>query len=156
VFAHCLRRQSLSQPAYYERAGLDWLLEIGNSTITYRMRYLAAAQLIPVLDLLLLDTGNPHALLFQLNTLDVSLSQFAREFGNAPETALHSLSQQLGALNLASLENSLFGDSNTTHFLNGLANLLDRIALACGQLSDQLHLRHFAHVDDVSQQTISS
>lgn len=156
VFATCLRENIANRTATLQRAALDWLLEIGNSTITYRLRYLAAAQLIPVLDLLLLDTSNPHALLFQLNTLDYSLSQFSREWTASPDTQLQTLAQQLAALDLGGLESSLFTDSNTAHFINGLADLLDNIALTCGQLSDRLHLRHFAHVDDVSQQTVSA
>ena len=161
VFAKCLREQIVHRTATLQRTALDWLLEIGNSTITYRLRYLAAAQLIPVLDLLLLDTSNPHALLFQMNTLDYSLDQFSldqflRESENSSDTSLRGLAQQLTALDLGSLESSLFGEKNTVDFLNGLADLLDNIALACGQLSDRLHLRHFAHVDDVSQQMVSS
>lgn len=155
VLAQCLDAQ-LAPASGSPRQTLDWLLEIGNSTITYRLRYLATAQLIPVLDLLLLDTGNPHALLFQLNTLDYSLAQFVREFGHAPDTTLQRLTADLAALDLSRLEDSLFGDSNHAAFLHGLANLLSRIAEACGQLSHQLHRRHFAHVDDMSQQTLSS
>lgn len=156
VFAQCLREQVIHRAIPAQQAALDWLLEIGNSTITYRLRYLSAAQLIPVLDLLLLDTSNPHALLFQINTLDYSLSQFSVSFGASYETPLQTLALQLAALDLASLESSLFGEKNTVDFLNGLADLLDSIALACCQLSDRLHLRHFAHVDDVSQQMVSS
>jgi uncharacterized circularly permuted ATP-grasp superfamily protein/uncharacterized alpha-E superfamily protein len=149
IFAHCLREQIIPRHSRQQREALDWLLEIGNSTITYRLRYIAAAQLIPVLDLLLLDTGNPHALLFQLQ-------QFLQKTADAPDGPLQTLAEQLAALRLDSLEHSLFGDDNTATFLHGLANLLDNIATACGQLSDRLHLRYFAHVDDVSQQTVSS
>ncbi len=156
VFAQCLRQQIVPVSAQRQRAALDWLLEIGNSTITYRSRYLTSAQLIPVLDLLLLDSSNPHALLFQLNTLDYSLTQFAQNFSTQYDASLQKLTQQLAALDLGQLEHSLFGDSNTATFLHGLADLLDNIAEVCGQLSDQLHLRHFAHVDAVSQQTQSS
>lgn len=156
VFAQCLRERIVHRTATLQRSALDWLLEIGNSTITYRLRYLSAAQLIPVLDLLLLDTSNPHALLFQINTLDYSLAQFVRESGASPETQLQTLTAQLAALDLGRLENSLFGEKNTVDFLNGLADLLDNISLTCGQLSDRLHLRHFAHVDDISQQMVSS
>ena len=39
--------------------------------------------------------------------------------------------------------------------LDGLADLLQEIAEASGQVSDRLALRHFAHVDDVSQRTVS-
>ena len=39
--------------------------------------------------------------------------------------------------------------------LEGLADLLQAVADESGQVSDRLALRHFAHVDDVSQQTVS-
>ena len=39
--------------------------------------------------------------------------------------------------------------------MEGLADLLQEIAEVSGQVSDRLALRHFAHVDDVSQQTVS-
>ena len=39
--------------------------------------------------------------------------------------------------------------------VEGLADLLQEIADASGQVSDRLALRHFAHVDDVSQRTVS-
>ena len=157
----------------HQRQALDWLLEIANSTITYRMRYLATAQLIPVLDLLLLDTTNPHALLFQITALiemnsllEINTQSQITSHNqitahnqintHTTETALPALAEKLAALNLGNLESSLFGASNTTAFLAGLADLLDHIALACGQLSDRLHLRNFAHVDTVSQQMVSS
>ena len=40
--------------------------------------------------------------------------------------------------------------------LQGLADLLQAVSGAAGELSDRLALRHFAHVDAVSQQTLSS
>ena len=51
-----------------EREGpvLEALLEIGDSSITYRSRYLTALQCAPVLDLLLTDDTNPRAVLYQL------------------------------------------------------------------------------------------
>ena len=40
---------------------LEALLEIADSSLTYRYRYLASLQLAPVLDLLLHDFSNPRA-----------------------------------------------------------------------------------------------
>ncbi|RMU46563.1 hypothetical protein ALP29_200466 [Pseudomonas syringae pv. avii] len=39
--------------------------------------------------------------------------------------------------------------------LDGLADLLHSIGDSSGQASDRMALRHFAHVDDVSQRTVS-
>jgi uncharacterized circularly permuted ATP-grasp superfamily protein/uncharacterized alpha-E superfamily protein len=48
---------------------LDLLLELADSTITYRGRYHAAPQLAAVLDLLLCDETNPRSAVYQILTL---------------------------------------------------------------------------------------
>jgi uncharacterized circularly permuted ATP-grasp superfamily protein/uncharacterized alpha-E superfamily protein len=139
----------------FDQAGLEWLLELGNSSITYRSRYLAVAQLIPVLDLLLLDEQNPHAVLFQLKLVTRTLKRLNDDFGVPREAGLPRLVERLARFDLGCLENPLFGEASVRAALNGLADLLQDIADASGQVSDRLALRHFAHVDDVSQRTVS-
>jgi uncharacterized alpha-E superfamily protein len=141
--------------AAFDQAGLEWLLELGNSSITYRSRYLAVAQLIPVLDLLLFDEQNPHAVLFQLKLVTRTLKRLNDDFGVPRETGLAQLVERLARFDLGCLENSLFGEASVRAALDGLADLLQEVADASGQVSDRLALRHFAHVDDVSQQTVS-
>ncbi len=143
--------------AVRDQAALEWMLELGNSIITYRSRYLAAPQLIAVLDLLLLDSQNPHSLAFQLVELERSLALLDERFAVPHDNPLQALSVQLKAVDLGSLdEQALFGDVGVRAVLVGLADLLQAISAGAGQLSDRLALRHFAHVDDVSQQTLSS
>ncbi len=55
----------LTQPGRVE-AGLRLALELRDSVITYRTRYLAVMQPAPALDLILADEGNPRGLAFQL------------------------------------------------------------------------------------------
>lgn len=141
--------------AVFDQAGLEWLLELGNSSITYRSRYLAVPQLIPVLDLLLLDEQNPHAVLFQLKLVSRTLRRLNDDFGVPRETGLAPLVERLARFDLGCLENPLFGDASVRAALDGLADLLQAVADESGQVSDRLALRHFAHVDDVSQQTVS-
>lgn len=141
--------------AVFDQAGLEWLLELGNSSITYRSRYLAVAQLIPVLDLLLLDEQNPHAVLFQLKLVTRTLKHLNDDFGAPRETALPELVARLSRFDLRCLENPLFGEASLRAALDGLADLLQEVADVSGQVSDRLALRHFAHVDDVSQRTVS-
>ncbi|MBA1377542.1 circularly permuted type 2 ATP-grasp protein [Pseudomonas brassicacearum] len=141
--------------AVFDQAGLEWLLELGNSSITYRSRYLAVAQLIPVLDLLLLDEQNPHAVLFQLKLVARTLKRLNDDFGAPRDTALPELVTRLSRFDLRCLENPLFGEASLRAALDGLADLLQEVADVSGQVSDRLALRHFAHVDDVSQRTVS-
>ena len=49
--------------------GLDAMLEVFDSSITYRSRYLTELQFAQVVDLILNDEGNPRSLLFQLQAL---------------------------------------------------------------------------------------
>ncbi|MBV4498707.1 circularly permuted type 2 ATP-grasp protein [Pseudomonas sp. SWRI12] len=145
----------LRSDAVFDQAGLEWLLELGNSSITYRSRYLAVAQLIPVLDLLLLDEQNPHAVLFQLKLVTRTLKRLNDDFAAPRETALPELVARLSRFDLRCLENPLFGEASLRAALDGLADLLQEVADVSGQVSDRLALRHFAHVDDVSQRTVS-
>ncbi|WP_213875509.1 circularly permuted type 2 ATP-grasp protein [Pseudomonas sp. dw_358] len=138
-----------------DQAGLEWLLELGNSSITYRSRYLAVPQLIPVLDLLLLDEQNPHAVLFQLKLVNRSLRRLNEEFGAPRDRAIALLIERLRHFDLGTLENPLFGAGSANAVLEGLADLLAEISATSSQVSDRLALRHFAHVDDVNQQTVS-
>ena len=68
--AHALDRR----PERLE-AGLTLSLELCDSALTYRSRYLTAIQAAPVIDLVVADEGNPRGLAFQLvaarNTLAV-------------------------------------------------------------------------------------
>ncbi|MGN8274295.1 circularly permuted type 2 ATP-grasp protein [Pseudomonas sp. SMN5] len=145
----------LRSEAVFDQAGLEWLLELGNSSITYRSRYLAVAQLIPVLDLLLLDEQNPHAVLFQLKLVTRTLKRLNDDFGVPRDSALPVLVARLSRFDLRCLENPLFGEASLRAALDGLADLLQEVADVSGQVSDRLALRHFAHVDDVSQRTVS-
>jgi uncharacterized alpha-E superfamily protein len=56
---------AMSQPGRVE-TGLRLALELRDSVITYRTRYLAVLQPAPALDLILADEGNPRGLAFQL------------------------------------------------------------------------------------------
>jgi uncharacterized circularly permuted ATP-grasp superfamily protein/uncharacterized alpha-E superfamily protein len=53
--------------------GLDVLLELADSQITYRQRYLMIAALAPVIDLIMLDPNNPRSVAFQLERIETHL-----------------------------------------------------------------------------------
>ncbi|RZU38295.1 putative circularly permuted ATP-grasp superfamily protein [Fluviicoccus keumensis] len=142
----------LETPAATGRTGLDWLLELADSTITYRSRYLSTAQLIPVLDLILLDPANPHALIYQLDKLVSSL----RQVGDDEDYGLAAIRDQLATLDLGVLESEMQYPARLPKALAILARLLRDIAAAGLGLSDQLTLRYFAHVDSISQPTVST
>lgn len=53
---------------------LDALLDLTDSQITYRSRYLLGASLQPVLDLVMLDPYNPRSVAFQIDRLDTEIA----------------------------------------------------------------------------------
>ncbi len=59
-------------------AVLEALLEVADTSITYRRRYLGALETAPVLDLLLTDETNPRSVVFQLVVLDDHVRQLPR------------------------------------------------------------------------------
>ena len=58
---------------------LEAMLEIADSSMTYRYRYLTTLQLAPVLDLVLSDESNPRAVGFQLSVLAGHVRHLARD-----------------------------------------------------------------------------
>jgi uncharacterized circularly permuted ATP-grasp superfamily protein/uncharacterized alpha-E superfamily protein len=52
---------------------LDVLLELADSQISYRQRYVMIAALTPVLDLVILDPNNPRSVVFQLERIETHL-----------------------------------------------------------------------------------
>ncbi|SEF56471.1 circularly permuted type 2 ATP-grasp protein [Bosea lathyri] len=54
--------------------GLDALLDLTDSQITYRSRYLLVPSLQPVLDLVMLDPYNPRSVAFQVDRLDTEIA----------------------------------------------------------------------------------
>jgi uncharacterized circularly permuted ATP-grasp superfamily protein/uncharacterized alpha-E superfamily protein len=146
----------LRHPAGSDFATLEWVLELADSIITYRARYLSAPQLIPVLDLVLCDPANPHSVLFQVRELRRDLGALGESFGDRIDAPLDAIEQRLQACDLSILEESLLGAAGRADAMQGLAALAAAAADASRAVSDQLTLRHFAHVDDISQRTVST
>lgn len=68
---------ALHQPSAQMDPALRLVLELCDSLITYRTRYLTVMQAAPVLDLVLADGGNPRGLAFQLASIASLLDQIA-------------------------------------------------------------------------------
>ena len=135
------------------RDGLDWLLEVADSSVTYRSRYRAPAELLPMLDLVVFDDSNPHAVVFQLRQLLLHLGELSAELGgNHHEVGaeLHAVLQTYAGFDLATLEQP------DRRLYRALATLLENTALAARSLSDVLAARHFTHVGEISRHTVTA
>ena len=93
----------------FQQSPIDWdaamriALELCDSTITYRTRYLGQLQPAPVLDLMVLDDINPRAFAFQLRTIASHLDRLGQASGtyvsglpDSIETDLREVVRQFG------------------------------------------------------------
>ncbi|MCC2637576.1 MAG: Domain of uncharacterized function [Moraxellaceae bacterium] len=147
------RRRGTRQSARMET--LDSLLLLANSLITYRSRYQSSPELLPTLDLLLLDPHNPHSLVFQLGMIEEGLEQLREEYGSALDNPLAHSAARLRALDLSVLEPSLFGEAGQQAALDSLVDLLEELGMQAGALSDRLGLRYFVHADQATSYGVS-
>ena len=72
---------------------LDVLLELADSQITYRQRYVMVAALAPVIDLIMLDPSNPRSVAYQLDRIETHLAALPQH----QETGRLSPVQQIAA-----------------------------------------------------------
>jgi uncharacterized alpha-E superfamily protein len=114
------------------RPFLEYLLEVDDSSMTYRSRYFTTLQPGPVLDLLLADETNPRSLNFQMAHLADLYRKLPRHAPDGLEAILHSL-KALRELDLEQLE-----FSQLDHTLEFVQNLLPAWA-------DNLALLYFNH-----------
>ncbi|MCP1336785.1 circularly permuted type 2 ATP-grasp protein [Futiania mangrovi] len=110
------------------RASLDMLLELADSQLTYRVRYVALAERVPVLDLVLLDPENPRSVAFQAERIAEHLAALPGQGADtdAPEDArlAAGLTHTLGRVAAAEI-----GTETFSAVLQGLLDLSDAITL---------------------------
>jgi len=129
-----------------EPAALEWLLELADSIITYRSRYMSRPERLPTFDLLLLDPDNPRSVIFQMAGIHDYIERLAEPYGPMADNPLASTLPELQACDLDILLNNPAGIAKLDH-------LLARIGAAALQLSDKLAQRFFSHV--ATQHTLS-
>jgi len=126
------------QPARVEN-GLRLALELCDSSITYRSRYLTVLQPAPALDLILADDGNPRALAFQLAAMRALLSEIADGGDTALAVAAAALQDEPQAM--VRMISEAADQSVAALFLPArLRALRDSVA----ELSDRVSRRYFA------------
>ena len=123
-------------------SSLDWLLDIADSIVTYRSRYMAQPEWLPVLDLLVTDDSNPRSIVFQLLGLIKFLDRLASAHGDCGAALFVPLLVELQALKPA---RDLHWGSTA------LVSLLERMGAASVALSERLGLQFFSHTGEVSQ-----
>jgi len=129
---------------------LETVLEIHDSMMTYRSRYLANLQFAPVLDLLLTDETNPRSLAFQFVQLAYHVQQLPRQEsqpGYSPEqrvvnTMLHSIRM---------LDVHLLAEAHHLGDYSILEKLMRQWSQQIPKMSEAISHRYLVHADQSHQ-----
>ncbi len=131
------QRVTPMQPAPLE-PGLRLALELCDSMITYRNRYLTSMQAGPILDLVLADEGNPRALAFQLVAIRDILAELARAPGAELPLATSGLLRETRDIASAA---ALVSDREASTTLPARLRAVER---STSTLSDRIARQYFA------------
>jgi uncharacterized alpha-E superfamily protein len=126
---------------------LTWLLRLADSIITYRARYMARPEWLPVLDLLIRDEANPRSVAFQVHGLRDYGQKLTDLFGDFGDERFHGALRELLQVDAAA------------EFQPGNERLLARLdawQAAAFRHGEQLGLRFFSHVGEASSQTFAT
>jgi uncharacterized circularly permuted ATP-grasp superfamily protein/uncharacterized alpha-E superfamily protein len=147
-FVARLLSRHLAGESAKQHGHVEWLLNVCDSLRIYRPRYVAAPRLGPTLDLLIRDAEHPRALAFQARAIAGDMERLGKilqlETGDALSEPIPTLTDS----QLRVLEGD--GPAAAAARLN-LAGRLQQLALAAGQFSDRLSMRHFSHTSLDSQ-----
>jgi uncharacterized circularly permuted ATP-grasp superfamily protein/uncharacterized alpha-E superfamily protein len=128
---------------------LEWLLELSDSLLTYRVRHVQHPEWGSVVDLMLADERNPRSARFQL-------AKLAKHVRLLPDSGLLDV--------LADVDRLLHecrseGEAEQVDVFGG-GERLDVLLTECQQVSmrlgSALSLRYFSHVDDVPRPTVGA
>ena len=118
--------------------GLDVLLELADSQITYRQRYLMVAALAPVIDLVILDPNNPRSAVFQLDRVEAHLAALPKRSGGGRLSPVQqiavSVATRLRTADAAAIDDALLMD--VEHVLMKLSEAIGAAYLANNERSD--------------------
>jgi uncharacterized alpha-E superfamily protein len=126
---------------------LEYLLEVADSSITYRSRYFTTLQPLAVLDVLMADESNPRALNFQMAHLSDLYSKLPRHMPDDLKAIEHAL-LRLRALDLERLNFPLPGGRRTGAESEGqleLDQLLRFVENLLPSWADNISLTYFNH-----------
>ena len=140
-----LLRAGIAQAPFDVEPYLATLLQIADSSITYRTRYFTTLRVEFVLELLLADEGNPRSAGFQLATLKdhvLNLPNSAAD-GREPKEYL-ILDRLLGSIREARMDDLATRDAQGN--LEALEELLVRMKASLYDFSDTLTARYLSHL----------
>lgn len=145
--------RNLLVPEYMNSSAvLESIVEVADSLITYRTRYLTRIQLPPVLDLILTDDTNPRSVIFQLQTLSQHIDQLPRD-RSAPlrTTEQRLILNAISQLQLVSAEE--LTRANDPRVRDRIDARLGRLSRLLPKLSNAITHQYLLHAVSAQQLT---
>jgi uncharacterized circularly permuted ATP-grasp superfamily protein/uncharacterized alpha-E superfamily protein len=140
IYLSMLLNSTLEVPDADNHSLLEAVLEVADSSITYRSRYNLLPQLAAVADLILLDDKNPRAVLFQIHQLVQHFERLPQERNSAGREILNNCLGRLergDTRELAGLRDSLPASKT--------GRLIQQTLRDLPRLSDAIAASYFAH-----------
>jgi uncharacterized alpha-E superfamily protein len=122
----------------------EMLLEIADSSMTYRNRYLGTLEAAPLIDLLVIDETNPRSIGFQVARLADHVGHLPRD-ESSPVLAgeERAVMAALGTLRLADVTTLATADADGTR--PHLGNLLTRLDASLRSITESITHRYLVH-----------
>lgn len=138
-------RVGIAHAPFENEPYLEVLLQIADSSITYRTRYLATLRTEYVLELLLTDEANPRSVAFQLTTLlDHVKNLPMRNSGEGAPREVEIAERLVGLVRYVDCEDLATRDAFGN--MGALEDNLGQIKTSLYDLSDALTARYLSHV----------
>ena len=128
----------LRQPTDRAEGTMRLVLELFDSAITYRSRYLSVLQAAPVLDLVMADGGNPRSLAYQLEQAGRLLDQ-----ADASGPVLSGMADAM-ALRVSAMVSRVARAAAPEREMSALPDALETLAADAAALSDRITRQFFA------------
>jgi uncharacterized alpha-E superfamily protein len=124
---------------------LEMLLEVADSSITYRSRYFTALQAAPVVDLLMNDEANPRSLAFQLKDLARHCSALSGMPSGSGWPVVKQRQMEAAASRLLHADVELLCEAGTNR--TRLDSLLENLDTALPAFSEAISNTYFSHAE---------
>ena len=140
-----LIRSGFSQDRGESRSDLEALLEVSDSIMTYRARYRTTFQLVPVLDLLIVDESNPKSLAFQCTRLAAHVDRLPRQSDRRFSTSEERMALEMQtAVRLLDLNGLI--TANDEFDVKGLDEFLERVEKQLMEFGQQVSAHYLSRV----------
>ena len=143
VYLATLLSAALRSPEAENPSLLEAVLEVADSSITFRSRYTLLPNLPPVFDLVLLDDKNPRSVLFQIRQLAKHFEHLPRDRESAPGSGKSIVAKCLARLNQTDARE--LAAAGQTWPKSDVNNVITEVLQTLPKLSNAIAANYFAH-----------